>query len=109
MGPSSHYGGILVLHSLATPACTHFREFVCPFSVFLHFEFLSLWSGSSWKRNGICDMLYLPAMSSYQTAGSSADKLSVLQSAGLPGLRETFVLSVTALNCVFVYQYRPFF
>lgn len=100
---------ILVLHSLATPACTHFRRCVCPFSVFLHFGFLRLWSGSSWKRKGICDVLYIPAMSSYQTVGSSADKLAVLQSAGLPGLREMFVLSVTALNCVFGYQHRPFF
>lgn len=80
-----------MLHSLATSASTHFRQLIYLLPVFLHFEFLRLWSASSQtnrKRNDICDVLYLLAMSSCQMVGASADKLPMLQSAGLPGLRE---------------------
>lgn len=89
LGPSTYYRGVLVLYSLATSAFTHFRQLIYLLSVFLHFEFLRLWSASSWtnrKRNVICDVLNLPAMSSCQM------EKGPLRSSSLQGFRQTSCL-----------------
>lgn len=98
--PSTDCSGILVLHSLATAASTHFMELLCSFSVFPHSVVCS--QSNQQEINVICDVLYLPATSSMSDGRISCWQVVYATECRSSSLRKTF-LDFTALSCGFGY------